>query len=199
MEYYYQLRGILIGDQGVGKTTLLNRLSKNCFVPDEPPTIGLDLQYFYEDFRENSKFGVHIRPVRVCVTDASGQARFREIRNSYFDKQQFACVCFSMCDEESFLNVLKHVDHAASKVSKILVVATNMDRATMSKQRVCQLFDRFDVHFVSNKTGSGISELKRAMMAVLGDLPDEKMIVGPLHPSYRSVSLEIEQRRSKCC
>ena len=60
---------IILGDMGVGKTSMVNRFINNSFSKDYKATIGVDF--------EIERFKVMNVPFNLQIWDTAGQERFR--------------------------------------------------------------------------------------------------------------------------
>lgn len=119
-EYDHLLKFILIGDSGVGKSSLLRRFSDNEFSDyNQPRTIGVDFR-----FRTVELDG---KIIKLQIWDTNGQERFRTMNHAYYKDAHGILVVFDMTDEQSFNNTkqwLTEIERYAPKnVSKIFVGA----------------------------------------------------------------------------
>jgi small GTP-binding protein len=85
---------ILLGNSGVGKTSLANRWILNDFEPDIAQTIG----------PRNTIRSVEVggRQVKVALWDTAGQEQYRAIAPLYIRGARSACVVASLDSPESF-------------------------------------------------------------------------------------------------
>ena len=74
--YDYLFKFMLIGDSGVGKSSLLTRFHSNEFNPLYLSTIGVD-------FRIPTVQGRNSRTIKMQIWDTAGQERFRSITPAY--------------------------------------------------------------------------------------------------------------------
>lgn len=88
---------VVLGSQGVGKTSLLNRYVRNLFTPPTTTsTIGASFL---------TKKVVDIdtaTTVRLQIWDTAGQERFRSISKLYYRGANAAVLCYDITDEDSF-------------------------------------------------------------------------------------------------
>jgi len=118
-EYDYLFKLLLIGDSGVGKTSLLLRFADNKFLDSFITTIGVDFKI--------KKLDVDGKVIKLQIWDTAGQEKFRTITSSYYRGAHGIIVVFDVTNRESFMHVkgwLSDIDRYAQgnvKVQKMLV------------------------------------------------------------------------------
>ena len=70
------IKVLLIGDAGVGKTSLMQRLVDDTFETNTQSTIGVDFAILQQT--------VEGRSIKVVLWDTAGQERFRTLTSSYY-------------------------------------------------------------------------------------------------------------------
>jgi small GTP-binding protein len=100
MEYDTQLRLLLLGDGGAGKSSLLVRFTDDVFVP-QTSTLGVDFR--------TKLITLLWQRVRLQLWDTNGQERFRSITRSYYRGAHGVALVFDTCDAASFGNVSRWV------------------------------------------------------------------------------------------
>jgi len=82
-DFSYMLKVLLVGDSGVGKSSLLLRFCCDSFDPSQGPTIGVDFKI--KMMRVPRGAGPHAGTrVKLAVWDTAGQERFRTLTSSYY-------------------------------------------------------------------------------------------------------------------
>ena len=76
VDYDYLFKLAIIGNSGVGKSTLLLRFTENLYSDSFMPTIGVDFK-----MRTVELDG---KKIRLQIWDTAGQERFRTITSSYY-------------------------------------------------------------------------------------------------------------------
>jgi len=111
------LKVILLGDGGVGKSSLMNRYVTNKFDSHLFHTIGVEFL--------NKELEVDGHLVTLQIWDTAGQERFRTITTSYFRGAQGILLVYDVTDRGSFNSIRNWVSqihqHADVHVNKILV------------------------------------------------------------------------------
>src|SRR3990167_8301638 len=120
------LKIIVIGDGGVGKTALLKSFSANEFPVDYVPTVI-----------DTYNAGIDLAGKNVVLTmwDTSGQSEYEYIRKLSYQNANICLLCFDTTNEISFANIktkwLPEVRSMLNKDAKIILVGTKLD---LSKQ-----------------------------------------------------------------
>ncbi len=116
-EYDYLFKLLIIGDSGVGKSSLMNRFSDNIFTESYINTIGVDFK-----IRSINMDG---KMIKLQIWDTAGQERFRTIVSSYYRGAHGIMIVFDITDKETFMNVRMWCEeikkHAAPNVRTMLI------------------------------------------------------------------------------
>lgn len=103
------MKVVLVGDSGVGKTTLINKYVTDTFDAYEPPTISGG---FRKKVVELPKLGMK---VTLQIWDTAGQERFKSIVGNYYKDANCAVVMYDITSEESFTSAKNWVYEVKSK------------------------------------------------------------------------------------
>ena len=121
-EYDIMFKILLLGDSGVGKSSLLLRYTKNQFSADIRSTIGVE-------------FGVKFLKIdnlqlKVQIWDTAGMERYRSLTSAYYKGAKGVIIVYDICRKKSFYNIDKWIDDFKSKAdedSVILVIGNKSD------------------------------------------------------------------------
>jgi len=91
------LKILIIGESGVGKSSLLLRFTDDQFDPELAATIGVDFKVKVMDQQGNK--------VKLAIWDTAGQERFRTLTPSYYRGAQGAILVYDVSSRESFSKV----------------------------------------------------------------------------------------------
>lgn len=97
LDYDICVKSIIIGDSGVGKSSLLYRFTDQDWNPHYIATIGVDFKVL--TFERNAKV------VKLQLWDTAGQERFRTITHSYYRGAHGIMLVFDVTNMESFEHV----------------------------------------------------------------------------------------------
>uniref|UniRef100_A0A3Q3JUQ7 Uncharacterized protein n=1 Tax=Monopterus albus TaxID=43700 RepID=A0A3Q3JUQ7_MONAL len=158
--WQYQFRIIMLGDSGVGKSSLLKRYTENLFLESINQTVGVD---FYVHFLEVEP-GVH---VKLQFWDTAGQERFRSVTRSYYRNSVGVLLMFDLTNRASFDNIKEWHAEVCERVQpyKVLfiLVGQKSDREAhgervVSREEVNKLAGQLGVPYVeaSAKTGQNV-------------------------------------------
>ncbi|KXJ68675.1 ras-related protein Rab-35 [Aedes albopictus] len=123
-EYDHLFKLLIIGDSGVGKSSLLIRFSDNTFSGSYITTIGVDFKI--------RTVVINGERVKLQIWDTAGQERFRTITNTYYRGTHGVIVVYDVTNGESFANVkrwLQEIESNCDVVNKVLVGNKNDDPA----------------------------------------------------------------------
>ena len=96
---FMQIKLLLIGDSGVGKSCCLLRFSEDSFTPSFITTIGIDFK-----IRTIELDG---KRVKLQIWDTAGQERFRTITTAYYRGAMGILLVYDVTDERSFQSKLR--------------------------------------------------------------------------------------------
>ncbi|EJD53162.1 GTP binding protein [Auricularia subglabra TFB-10046 SS5] len=118
---------VLLGDQSVGKTSLITRFMYDTFDNTYQATIGIDFlskTMYLED-----------RTVRLQLWDTAGQERFRSLIPSYIRDSSVAIVVFDITNRASFLSTTKWIDDVRSERGSDVIIVLVGNKADLSDKR----------------------------------------------------------------
>ncbi|CAB9527816.1 Ras-related protein Rab [Seminavis robusta] len=143
--YDMQIKLLMIGDSGVGKTCLLLRYANDSFSPTFITTIGIDFKIKNVDIDGTR--------IKLQIWDTAGQERFRTITTSYFRGAQGILLVYDVTDRRSFESIRNWISqiqqHADVHVNKILVgnKCDMTDEKVVSTEEGEKLANEFGIQF----------------------------------------------------
>ncbi|KAJ1983653.1 GTPase Ryh1 [Dimargaris cristalligena] len=160
---------VFLGEQSVGKTSLITRFMYDTFDNAYQATIGIDFlskTMYLED-----------RTVRLQLWDTAGQERFRSLIPSYIRDSSVAVVVYDITNRTSFANTSKWIDDVRAErgTDVIIVLVGNKTDLNEKRQVTTEEGDKkareFNVMFMetSAKAGHNVKNLfKRIAQALPG-------------------------------
>ena len=123
-EYSHLIKILLVGDSGVGKSSLLSRfIDPDTDLEDISTTIGVDFKLKYVKLKHTNE------TVKLTVWDTAGQERFRTLTSSYYRGAQGIVFVYDISSKESFESVenvwQKEVDMYSTIPDAIKIVVGN--------------------------------------------------------------------------
>uniref|UniRef100_A0A060T4Y8 ARAD1C45540p n=1 Tax=Blastobotrys adeninivorans TaxID=409370 RepID=A0A060T4Y8_BLAAD len=106
---------VFLGEQSVGKTSLLSRFMYDSFDAQYKATIGID-------FMSKTMY-LPDRTIRLQLWDTAGQERFRTLIPSYIRDSNVAIVVYDITNRQSFMDAGKWIDDVkAERGSQVIIV-----------------------------------------------------------------------------
>ncbi len=112
---------VIIGDSGVGKSSLVLRFADNTFTDNYISTIGVDFRF--------RTVKVDDKVVKLQIWDTAGQERFRTITSAYYRGADGIIMTYDITSKASFM----HVNDWLSEVRR----GSHMSCETLSIERMC--------------------------------------------------------------
>ena len=203
----YLFKVLIIGDAGVGKSSVLTRFVENAFSSETTATIGIDF---------NSRHIVVDGSVcKLEIWDTAGQERFSTMTASYYRNAQGALLVYDVGRYESFANVKKWLERArllGGEHIEAILVGNKSDLTSAARQvsheQGQQLATELGLPFVeaSAKQGSCVDMVFTHMAQNIKKSVDRRGLAGIASSSLeKSGSIVVADRDSKksvsqkCC
>ena len=93
----YIIKAAIIGDYGVGKTSISNTFLDKKYYEVYTPTLGVDFRHKIITLKDNS--------YKIQIWDTAGQERFKSIVKSYLRDLDIAILVFDLNNLDSFLKI----------------------------------------------------------------------------------------------
>ena len=154
-----KIKVILLGESGVGKTSIIFKYVKDHFTERTRPTIGST--YMQKDIiRDNITY-------KLNIWDTSGQERYHSITKLFIQKADIVILVYSIDDERS----LKNIDYWYNEVTDMLG-----DKFVLSI--VGNKYDLFDdeIDAIPQEEGEKIAKEKNAIFKLISAKEDKKGI-----------------------
>uniref|UniRef100_A0A8C5RSF8 RAB41, member RAS onco family n=1 Tax=Laticauda laticaudata TaxID=8630 RepID=A0A8C5RSF8_LATLA len=158
---------VFLGEQSVGKTSLITRFMYDSFDNTYQATIGIDFlskTMYLED-----------RTVRLQLWDTAGQERFRSLIPSYIRDSTIAVVVYDITNLNSFQQTSKWIDDVRTERGSDVIIMLVGNKTDLADKRQItteegeQRAKELSVMFIetSAKTGYNVKQLFRRVAAAL--------------------------------
>jgi len=161
-DYDHLFKLLIIGDSGVGKSSLLVRFADNMFSGNYITTIGVDFKI--------RTIEVNGDRVKLQIWDTAGQERFRTITSTYYRGTHGVIVVYDVTSGDSFANVkrwLHEIEQNCDDVNRVLVGNKNDDpeRKEVLTEDARRLADQMGIQLfeTSAKENINVEEMFRAV------------------------------------
>ncbi|KAJ2360869.1 GTPase Ryh1 [Coemansia sp. RSA 2607] len=118
---------VFLGEQSVGKTSIITRFMYDTFDTTYQATIGIDFlskTMYLED-----------RTVRLQLWDTAGQERFRSLIPSYIRDSSVALVIYDITNRESFSQTSKWIDDVRAERGNDVIIVLVGNKTDLSDSR----------------------------------------------------------------
>ena len=122
VKYDYNFKVIIIGDSGVGKTSITYRATKREFLEKNAPTLGFE--YFPFVIKYNEKV------IKLEIWDTCGQESYRSLIKSFFTNSSLAIIVYAIDDLKSFNSVdewIRQCKNLCSPETKFVLIGNKSD------------------------------------------------------------------------
>ncbi|CAN8014057.1 ras-related protein Rab-8A isoform X2 [Ixodes scapularis] len=153
--YDFLFKLLLIGDSGVGKTSILFRFSDNKFDGSFISTIGIDFKIRIIE--------IDGKKIKLQIWDTAGQERFRTITTAYYRGAMGIMLVYDVTKENTFENIktwIRNTDeHAAADVEKMILgnKCDMNDLRQVSRERGEKLAVEHGIKFMETSAVSSIN------------------------------------------
>ena len=150
---------IFLGDQYVGKSSILNRFYQDKFEPDYQATIGLDFH--------SKNVNINGNTVRLLLYDTAGQEKFKSLIPMYIRDANIIIVVYDISNKDSFNHTEHWVNETKDLKREDAIFVFVGNKIDLEDKRVVQKKEAEDFatekgflfYEVSAKTGENVQEL----------------------------------------
>lgn len=141
------LKILMIGDSGVGKSSLLLRFTDNYYDSDQPSTIGVDYKVRLSVIDGQN--------VRLNIWDTAGQERFRTLTPSYYRGAHGVIIVYDTTNVDSFNSLQTWINEMGTYCTNpdfvAMLVGNKTDRKeerTITREQASQFARRHSMLFI---------------------------------------------------
>ena len=205
----------IIGNQHVGKTTILSRYKYEATDDTYAPTVGIDFltkNVFLED-----------KTIRLIMWDTAGQERFKSLIPSYLKNANCVILTYDITDKSSFTSLNKWLSDAKDNIVEgtFVILCGNKidlnDKRVIPKEEAEKFAKDNNIEYTetSATTGEGINELFNIIIGKFCDVPminkndkddddldgvgSHSIALKDLTKDKEEIKIEQQKRKNNCC
>jgi len=190
---------VFLGEQSVGKTSLITRFMYDSFDNTYQATIGIDFlskTMYLED-----------RTIRLQLWDTAGQERFRSLIPSYIRDSSVAVVVYDITNANSFQQTSKWIDDVRTERGSDVIIMLVGNKTDLSDKRQVSTEEgerkakELNVMFIetSAKAGYNVKQLFRRVAAALPGMEQtEKKPEDMIEVKLKDTPTEPQPEQSGC-
>lgn len=118
---------VLLGDSGVGKSSIVLRFVTNTFSPYSESTIGASFT--------TKLMVVNNIPIKYHIWDTAGQERYRSLAPMYYRGVAVAIVVYDITNKKSFISVKKWIKELKEYGPDEILIAIVGNKSDLSQKR----------------------------------------------------------------
>ena len=199
MQDIIEVKLLLCGNSGVGKTSIFKRYYENKFEGNYTTSIGIDFQT--KEIKYNDKlYSVHL-------IDTAGEERFRSITSSYFRMAEYYLLVFDLTNKNSLMALSSWIESLKEHIEKpkyiILGNKSDLEKNVIPDEEINEVLnDKVNLKIndenfikVSAKTGENINKVFEYVINIIEQTSDkdEQIIKQPIK------KVKINKKKMKCC
>uniref|UniRef100_M4AAT5 small monomeric GTPase n=1 Tax=Xiphophorus maculatus TaxID=8083 RepID=M4AAT5_XIPMA len=190
---------ILVGDSGVGKTSLLVQFDQGKFIPGSfSATVGIGFT--------NKEVTVDNVKVKLQIWDTAGQERFRSVTHAYYRDAHALLLLYDITNKSSFDNIRAWLTEIHEYAHTDVVIMLLGNKADMSGERAIRrdegerLAREYSVPFMETSAKTGVNvELAFTAVAKYETLK-HRAVQHPSEPKFQIHEyIESQKEKSGCC
>ena len=186
---------VMLGESGVGKTSVITRYTTGSFPETSKPTIGAAFL--------TKEVKLHDTNYDLMIWDTAGQEEYRGLAPMYYRNASVAIVMFDITSQNTFDAVdywIKDLKDNAGPDINIVLCANKIDKEATAKERVNEatILDYSQSHHItyvttSALTGEGVDMLFQTAVTIFSKSQKSPPPVNQAKP------IQQEQRGGICC
>ncbi|WFD39776.1 GTPase Ryh1 [Malassezia japonica] len=190
---------VFLGEQSVGKTSLITRFMYDTFDGNYQATIGID-------FLSKTMY-LDDRTVRLQLWDTAGQERFRSLIPSYIRDSSVAIVVYDVTNRDSFKSTSKWVEDVRAERGNEVIIALVGNKTDLSDKREVsteegeqRAKEYNNVMFIetSAKAGHNVKSLFKKIAQALPGMDEQAADSVAAHQTI-DVSAQADEAKSSTC
>ncbi len=194
-EYDYLFKLIIIGDSGVGKSSVLSQYVDQTFINSHISTIGVDFKI------TNVNIGDKI--AKLQIWDTAGQERFRTITTNYYRGAHGIILVYDVTNRESFDNIVNWVDNIErySENPRLILIGNKTDlpnKRVVSYEEALDYSNSLGLSFLETSAKNNLN-IEDIFTKLVHDIYDNNIKNKILKGMEKSVLIDNTESNNYCC
>jgi len=195
----------LIGDSGVGKSSIIGRFITGFFNEEMNSTLGLN--YSQKLYEKNGK------KISLNLWDTAGQEKFRSLGKNFYNDSFIIIIVYDICNKASFQSIKEvwypDIQRFGEKVNIIALVGNKKDKyeeEEVPEEEAKSYAKEIDANFflVSANSGDGIEQMFQSLADNFFDIEFIKKIDEAKESRIDSIVLDrassrVDKSKNKSC
>jgi small GTP-binding protein len=195
----------LIGDSGVGKSSIIARYISGIYIKDQMTTSGAN--YSQKIYEKKGK------KVRLNIWDTAGQEKFRALGRNFYTDSYIICMVFDVSKKESFKNIKEiwypEILQYGEKYKILSVVGNKSDiyeESEIMLEDIKSYVDEIGAKFflISAESGEGIDEMFKTLANLYLNPDFEDKINASFRSRSKASSIclkndKYQKKKVSCC
>ena len=157
-----QIKIVLLGESGIGKTCLYNRIIDDTYKNYNPSTLGSDCKCKVKNFPK------YQRDLQLEIWDTAGAEEYRALSKIFYQKAEIAIACYDITNRKSFDELKKYwINNLKEAVKKDIIIGLTANKSDLFEEQVVPENEAiqyakengFFFFQTSAKQGTGITDL----------------------------------------
>ena len=195
---------VLIGDEGVGKTSIISRYKNDTSIENMETSLGASFC--------GKKIQIGDKTVLINIWDTAGQEKYHSISISFYRDAKIVCLVYDITNQDSFVNLkekwLKDVQNYGEKNTILAVVGNKLDlyeKEQVIEEEAREFAKEKNAIFklTSAQSGAGINNLFESLIKKYLSLKFESKEKEKKNERTQSFRLGIDKNdkyyKKKCC
>nr|XP_041630822.1 ras-related protein Rab-13-like [Drosophila kikkawai] len=146
---------LIVGDMGVGKSSLFDRYLEDRFNRIYCPTVGIEFSV--------SHLVVSGKKIHLQISDAPGEERYHDMLRHYYRNSHGVIIVYDTTSLGSFRNVsnwLKELGEFCSKGVNLMLVGTKSDeleKRQVTQEKAARYMELYGLSFYEASAKSGVN------------------------------------------
>ena len=196
--YDYLFKLLIIGDSGVGKSSILNRFTDDTFNPAFISTIGIDFKV--KTIKINDSL------IKLQIWDTAGQERFKAIMTAYYRGATGIFLVYDITNQKSFDNVKSWLHNIKTNNPEVISVTLIGNKSDLENKRIISTDagkkfakeNDLDFYETSAKNSDNIEQIfttasKKLLLNIIKSTKTSQTITN------KTIIKEEVKPRGKCC